>query len=63
LEQANRRQKNLVRFGDIERKLAKLTIPTFTYRSSSSLFYTHPPPLPPIKNYKLHRERERSAEM
>jgi hypothetical protein len=23
----------------------------------------YPPPLPPIKNYKLHRERERSAEM
>ncbi len=27
--------KNLVWFGEIERKLAKLSMPTFTYRSSS----------------------------
>jgi hypothetical protein len=27
--------KNLVWFGEIERKLAKLSLPTFTYRSSS----------------------------
>jgi protein gp37 len=27
--------KNLVWFGEIERKLAKLSIPAFTYRSSS----------------------------
>jgi hypothetical protein len=27
--------KNLVRYGEIERKLAKLSMPTFTYRSSS----------------------------
>jgi hypothetical protein len=27
--------KNLVWFGEKERKLAKLSIPTFTYRSSS----------------------------
>jgi hypothetical protein len=27
--------KNLVWFGEIERKLAKLAMPTFTYRSSS----------------------------
>jgi hypothetical protein len=26
-------------FGEIERKLAKLSMPTFTYRSSSLLFY------------------------
>jgi hypothetical protein len=31
--------KNLVWFGEIERKLAKLSMPTFTYRSSSKLFY------------------------
>jgi hypothetical protein len=31
--------KNLVWFGEIERKLAKLSMPTFTYRLSSSLFY------------------------
>jgi hypothetical protein len=31
--------KNLVWFGEIERKLAKLSITTFTYRSSSLLFY------------------------
>jgi hypothetical protein len=30
---------NLVWFGEIERKLAKLSMPTFTYRSSSYLFY------------------------
>jgi hypothetical protein len=28
-------KKNLVWFGEIERKLAKLSMPTFTYRSSS----------------------------
>ena len=31
--------KNLVWFGEIERKLAKLSMPTFTYRSLSLLFY------------------------
>jgi hypothetical protein len=31
--------KNLVWFGEIERKLAKLSMPTFSYRSSSKLFY------------------------
>jgi hypothetical protein len=31
--------KNLVWFGEIERKLAKLSMPTFVYRSSSELFY------------------------
>jgi len=31
--------KNLVWFGEIERKLAKLSKTTFTYRSSSKLFY------------------------
>ncbi len=31
--------KNLVWFGEIKRKLAKLSMPTFAYRSSSSLFY------------------------
>ncbi len=31
--------KNLVWFGEIERKLAKLSKTTFTYRSSSELFY------------------------
>jgi hypothetical protein len=31
--------KNLVWIGEIERNLAKLSIPTFTYRSSSYLFY------------------------
>jgi hypothetical protein len=30
---------NLVWFGEIERKLAKLSMTTFTYRSSSYLFY------------------------
>jgi hypothetical protein len=30
---------NLVWFGEIERKLAKLSKTTFTYRSSSYLFY------------------------
>ncbi len=33
------RRKNLVWFGEIERKLAKLSMTTFTYRSSSKLFY------------------------
>jgi hypothetical protein len=31
--------KNLVWFGKLERKLAKLSKTTFAYRSSSSLFY------------------------
>jgi hypothetical protein len=31
--------KNLVWFGEVQRKLAKLLMPTFTYRSSSELFY------------------------
>jgi hypothetical protein len=31
--------KSLVWFGEIERKLAKLSKTTFTYRSSSLLFY------------------------
>jgi hypothetical protein len=31
--------KNLAWFGEIERKLAKLSMTTFTYRSSSYLFY------------------------
>ena len=31
--------KNLVWFGEIERKLAKLSKTTFAYRSSSYLFY------------------------
>ncbi len=31
--------KNLVWFGEIERKLAKVSIPTVTYISSSKLFY------------------------
>ena len=31
--------KNLIWFGEIERKLAILSMPTFTCRSSSSLFY------------------------
>jgi hypothetical protein len=31
--------KNLIWFGEIERKLAKLSMTTFTYRSSSYLFY------------------------
>jgi hypothetical protein len=30
---------NLVWFGEIERKLAKLSMTTFAYRSSSYLFY------------------------
>jgi hypothetical protein len=33
--------KNLVWFGEIERKLAKLSKTTFTYRSSSYLFYAY----------------------
>jgi hypothetical protein len=33
--------KNLVWFGGIERKLAKLSLLTFTYRSSSELFYVY----------------------
>jgi hypothetical protein len=37
-DKANR-CKNLVWFGEIERKLAKLSKTTFAYRSSSSLFY------------------------
>ncbi len=36
--QANRGEK-LGRFGEIERKLAKLSMTTFTYLSSSYLFY------------------------
>jgi hypothetical protein len=39
-DQANRRQK-LGLVGEIERKLAKLSMPTFTYRSSSYLFYEY----------------------
>jgi hypothetical protein len=35
--------KNLVCFGEKERKLAKLSMPTFTYQSSSSLFYAQRP--------------------
>jgi hypothetical protein len=31
--------KTLVWFGEIERKLAKISMPTFTYRSTSELFY------------------------
>ncbi len=31
--------KNMVSFGEIQRKLAKFSMPTFTYRSSSELFY------------------------
>jgi hypothetical protein len=31
--------KNLVWIGELERKLAKLSLPTLTYRSSSKLFY------------------------
>jgi hypothetical protein len=31
--------KNLVWFGEIERKLAKLSMTAFTYSSSSQLFY------------------------
>jgi hypothetical protein len=31
--------KNWVGYEEMERKLAKLSIPTFTYRSSSLLFY------------------------
>jgi hypothetical protein len=31
--------KNLVWFGEIERKLAKISMPTFTYHSSSYLSY------------------------
>jgi hypothetical protein len=30
---------NLVCIGEIERKVAKLSMPTFTYRCSSELFY------------------------
>jgi hypothetical protein len=45
-DQANRRQKNLVWFGEIERKLAKLSKTTFTYRSSSYLFYGFHPYFP-----------------
>ncbi len=33
--------KNLVWFGEIERKLAKLSMPTFTHPSSSKLFYVY----------------------
>ena len=35
--------KNLVWFGEIGRKLAKLSKTTFTYRSSSELFYAQVP--------------------
>jgi hypothetical protein len=39
-DKANRGEKlGLVWFGEIERKLAKLSMTTFTYRSSSKLFY------------------------
>jgi hypothetical protein len=37
--------KKLVWFGEIERKLVKLPMPTFTYRSSSYLFYVYSPAL------------------
>jgi hypothetical protein len=37
-DQANRGE-NLVWFGEIERKVAKLSMTTLTYRSSSLLFY------------------------
>jgi hypothetical protein len=37
-DQANRRQ-NMVWFGEIEKKLSKLSKTTFTYRSTSYLFY------------------------
>jgi hypothetical protein len=33
--------KNLVWFGEIAKKLAKLSMPTFTYLSSSYLFYDY----------------------
>jgi hypothetical protein len=36
--------KNLVWFGEIERKLAKLSTTTFTYRSSYELFYNSDQP-------------------
>jgi hypothetical protein len=35
--------KNLVWFGELERKLAKLSMPNFTYHSSSQLFYDPEP--------------------
>jgi hypothetical protein len=38
LGQGKQDGKNLVWFREIERKLAKLSKPTFTYRSSSELF-------------------------
>jgi hypothetical protein len=34
-----RQTEKILWFGEIERKLAKLSMPTFTYRSSSSFFY------------------------
>jgi hypothetical protein len=37
--------KNLVWFGELERKIAKLSKTTFTYRSFSYLFYVSAPPL------------------
>ena len=33
--------KNLVWFGEMERKIAKLSMTTFAYRSSSELFYVY----------------------
>ena len=42
MDSAGKRQterENLVWFGEIERKFAKLSMTTFTYRSSSYLFY------------------------
>jgi hypothetical protein len=38
--------KNLVWFGELERKLAKSSKTTFTYRSSSFLFYAGTCPCP-----------------
>jgi hypothetical protein len=52
--------KNLVSFGEIERKLAKLSMPTFAYRSSSSLFYDVVP-LPGLKGTLLRNQATSAA--
>jgi hypothetical protein len=45
--------KNLVWFGEIERKLAKLSTTTFTYRSSSYLFHGAGPRFLPLPSLSL----------
>jgi hypothetical protein len=53
---------NLVWFGEIERKLAKSSYSTFTYRSSSYLFYDSPRRILSLKLQSCYGARYRFQE-